>query len=458
MRSAIAVGALLVTGRLAVAQAPVKLGVEASWHAVGAGGQVPVRIRLLDSANKPVKASRRFEVLLQARLPSGEVKPLRTVELAAGQAEKELTIAPPGSGMVYLWAKNAELLPGGEFVSVKAPPEPKRPAEAPARPPARQAKRSEGAFGAAPAPTPVPVPVRAPVPFTREIPRLALRFSPDRRFLADGKDAVTVQAFLLTEAAALTSDIRLSVFDSSGTMHPTPLIIPKGQDSGRANLTYNNPGTVTVEYLGSTPPAEIDGDKRLQIQFMPPITRMALEASPLAISLVDTADLVVTLTDDRERPVASDAARHVTFAIQSGRGSITQKEVDIPAGQFQARTAFEPSWLGQTSILAATPNLLTATAPVQVSAPVGLLLFSLAGGLAGGYLSYLKQKRSGPRRIGIGVVTGFIFYWACLFVGLAAVGHGIVVNPLSAFALSTLGGWMQTEVFTMLKSKWKAKA
>jgi hypothetical protein len=432
MRSVMAACVLLSATSLAVAQIPVKLDVEASWHVMQAGAQVPVRIRMLDSANRPVKAPRRFEILLQARLASGEVKPLRTVELATGQLEKEVTIAPPGNGMVYIWAKNSELLPGGEFVSVAAPPGPAKPS------------------GALPAPT--------PAPFAREIPRLALRFSPDRRFLADGKDAATVQAFLLTGPANVSGDIRLNVFDSSGTMQPAPLTIPKGQDSGRAKLTYTNPGAVTVEFLGSTPPAAIEGDKKLQIQFMPPIARAALEASPPAISLVDTADLVVRLTDEQGRPVASDAARHVAFAIQSGRGSITRKELDIPAGQFEARSTFEPAWLGQTSILAATPNLLTATAPVQVSAPTGLLLFSLAGGLAGGYLSYLKRKRSGQRRIAIGIVTGFIFYWACLFVGLAAVGRGIVVNPLSAFALSTLGGWMQTEVFSMLKSRVKVQA
>jgi hypothetical protein len=432
MRSVMAVCVLLSAVSLAVGQAPVKLDVEASWHVIQAGAQVPVRIRMLDSANRPVKAPRRFDILLQARLASGEVKPLRTVELAAGQLEKEVTITPPGNGMVYIWAKNPELLPGGEFVSVGTPPPQSRPP------------------GALPAPV--------PAPFAREIPRLALRFSPDRRFLADGKDAATVQAFLLAGPANVSGDIRLNVFDSSGTMQPAPLTIPKGQDSGRAKLTYTNPGAVTVEFLGSTPPAAIEGDKKLRIQFMPPIARAALEASPPAISLVDTADLVVTLTDDQGRPVACDASRHVTFAIQSGRGSITRKELDIPAGQFQARSTFEPSWLGQTSIMAATPNLLTVTAPVQVSAPTGLLLFSLAGGLAGGYLSYLKRKRSGRRRIAIGIVTGFIFYWACLFVGLAAVGRGIVVNPLSAFALSTLGGWMQTEVFTMLKSRVKVQA
>ncbi|PWT98378.1 MAG: hypothetical protein C5B51_29505 [Terriglobia bacterium] len=423
MRTVVAAFALLMEGSLAPAQAPVKLDLQANWHRMRAGTQVPVHLRLLDSTNHLAKAPHRLEILLQGRLPSGEVKPLRTVELAAGQSEKDLTVTPPGSGMVYLWARHSELLPGGEFVAVTGGPQ------------------------------------RTPeMGLKRPLPRLALRFSPDRRFLADGKDSATVQAFLLTEPSGIAGDLRLKLFDSSGTMQPVPLTIQKGQDSARAQLTYNRPGKVTVEFLGSTPPAEIEGDRKVQIAFMPPIARVTLEASPPAISLVDTADLVVTLADDQGRPVASDAARRVTLAIQTGRGEITRKELDIPAGQFQARTTFEPSWLGRTSIMAATPNLLTVTAPVDVSAPIGLLLLSLAGGLTGGYLSYLKQKRSGRRRIGIGAVTGFLFYWLCLFVGLAAIGRGVVINPLSAYALSTLGGWMQTEVFSLLKARVKAKA
>jgi hypothetical protein len=187
-----------------------------------------------------------------------------------------------------------------------------------------------------------------------------------------------------------------------------------------------------------------------------PITHATLEASPPAISLVDQADLVVTLRDENDRPVASDAIRHVIFAIQAGRGELKQMELDIGEGQFEARTSFQPEWLGRAEISAATPNLLTVSIPLQVSMPLGLVLSSLAGGLVGGYLSYLKRKRSGRRQIGIGVVTGFIFYWACLFVGLAAIGHAAVVNPLSAFALSTFGGWMQAEVLTLWKSRLKA--
>jgi len=284
--------------------------------------------------------------------------------------------------------------------------------------------------------------------------KLALRYSPDRRFLADGKDAVTVQAFLLTEPAS--ADIRLNLFDSSGAMRPAPLLIPKGSDIGHASLTFNQPGMVTVEFLGSVPSLKIEGDKKLQIPFMPPITHFALEASPPAISMVDTADLIVSLRDDQGRPVACDTVRHVAFAIESGRGELAQKEVDIAAGQFEARTSFQPAWMGRTQISAATPNLWTVSAPVQVSTPAFLLVCSIAGGLAGGYFSYMKRKRSGQRRIGIGIVTGFIFYWGCLFLGLAAIGHAVVVNPLSAFVLSTFGGWMQLDVFTFWKPRLKA--
>jgi len=424
---------LLLLGA-AAGQAPVKLDVQADRHTTRQGEPMPVRIRLLDAANRPAKAPKTLVVLLQARLASREVKSLGTAEFQPGDTSKDFTVTPPGAGLVYIWAKHPELLPGGAYVAVRARAAPAPPMESPRSPATRLA------------------PVQA-APLARELPRLALRYSPDRKFLADGKDAATVQAFLLSDLASVASEILLNVYDSSGTLQPRPFAIAQGQESGQAALTFTSPGTVTVEFLSSTPAATLDGDKRLQIQFVPAITRLALEASPPGISLVDTADLVVTLSDDQGRPIATDTARHVTFAIASGRGEMTREELDIGPGQFQARTTFQPVWLGRSEVSAATPNLLLVSAPVQVSAPTGLLLFSLAGGLAGGYLSYLKQKRAGPKRIAIGLVTGFIFYWACLFLGLASVGHAVVVNPMSAFALSTLGGWMQTEVFTFLKSR-----
>ena len=435
---------------------PVKIDIQAEWQTMRAGEPVPIRIRLMTASNEPAAAPKRLDVALQARLPSREVKPLRSVTFEAGEMEKAVSITPPGSGVIYIWAKQAELLPGGIFVVLRLPassppPAPQAPANQNSRPPQQSAVPAPAsAKSPQPSTTAVPPPL---IPVRSSVPELALRYSPDRRFLADGRDAATVQAFLLGEATS--NDIRLNLFDSSGTMKPVPLTIRGGQDAGQAAVTFNQPGTVTVEFMGSEPAAKVNGDRKLQISFMPAITHVALEASPPAISLIDTADLVLTLRDSQERPVASDVARHVTFTIGNGRGGLTRQEADMAAGQFEVRTSFQPEGLGQVEILAGTPNLLTTSIRMQVSAPIVLLVFSLFGGLAGGYLSYWKHKRSGRRQIVLGGVTGFLFYWACLFLGLASLAHAVVVNPLSAFALSTFGGWMQTGVFTFWKARLK---
>lgn len=437
---------------------PVKLDVEARAHSLHQGEPLQIQVSLLDAANQPAKAPKRLSLLLQARSAAGKVEKIQEVEIAAGQSSKQLAITPPGSGLVYIWAKNPELLPGGAYVAIRPAAAPSRPAVPPrAAAPSRTTvpSRAGAPFpAAAPFPTAAPVPAAAPVPQairSAPMPEIALRFSPDRQFLADGKDAVTVQAFLLGGDDAARSDFRLNIFDSSGTMQPAPLIIPKGQASGRSVLTSSHPGNITVEFLGSTPPSECEGDRKLSIKFRPPITRVGFKASPPRISLVDTSDVILELTDELGRPINDDAPRVVTFAIDSGRGTLGSKEVHIPAGQFWARANFQPEWPGLVSVSASTPNLLTATTTLDVSTPVALLLCSALGGLTGGVFSYLKSRgKSGQRRILIGLVTGFIFYWACIFLGLASVGHGVVLNPLSAFSLSTLGGWLQTEVLTVV--------
>jgi hypothetical protein len=444
-------------------QPPVKLDIQTDRHSARPGEPFPIRIRLLTAANAPVPAPKPLDVQLQARLPSGEVKSFGNFILARGEAEKEVSITPPGRGLIYLWAKQAELLPGGVFVSIRPPTQPApQPSPPPANPPPQPSAKTapeprkpqpveQPTLGQLPRAAAAPPPLPSVPP---AIPKLALRYSPDRRFLADGNDAATVQAFLLTDP--LATDLRLNLFDGSGTMKPVPLTIPKGQDTGQASLTFDQPGTVSVEFLGSEPSAKMD-DTKLAIPFMPAITHLKLEASPPAISLVDRADLVLTFRDKAERPVASDVARHVIFTIDTGQGELSRQEMDVGVGQFEARTSFQPARLGQVGISAATPNLLTASIPFQVSAPVGLLVCSFLGGLAGGYLYYWKHKRSGRRQIVVGVITGFLFYWACLFLGLAAVGHAVVVNPLSAFAISAFGGWMQTGVFAFLKGRLKAQ-
>ncbi|HWB85017.1 MAG TPA: hypothetical protein VG675_12805 [Bryobacteraceae bacterium] len=464
-------------GAVAAQAAPVKLGLSIDRDTVSAGEQLVVEVHLLNTADAPVAAPRPLHIVMQARQASGKVEALRTVDFWAGESAKKFALAIPGSGLVYLWAKNAELLPGGAFVRVRgepaqaAPPPPMEQAQPPA------ASHSQGKSGSASTPLaeqpkPPPMPAARPtLPATPLSPprstapvllpanplAIALRFSPDRAFLADGSDAVTVQAFVVGDVDAAPQDIRLNIFDSSGTMHPAPLMIPKGEASGKAVLTSAQPGTVTVEYLGSAPSAQIEGDKKLAIQFRPPITKLSLRASPPGISLLDTSDLLVTLTDSQGRPLATDAPRTVSLAMDSGHGTIEQQQLQIPAGGFEARSRFQPGMPGHVSISASTPNLFTATLPVVVSLPVTLLILSALGGTAGGFLAYMKRKRSGKRQIGIGLVTGFVFYWACIFLGLASVSRGVALNPLGAFVLSIAGGWLQTNVLQMITTKPKAR-
>ncbi len=420
----------------AAASAPVKLDVVPEQETVRAGAQATLQVRLLNVANQPVAAGRSLQVLIEARLPSGKVENLRTVGFGAGDSSKEFVVTVPGPGLVYLWAKHPELLPGGAFVQVKP------------------------ALVERPAPGRLPVPLGiAPPPVSAPLQlELALRYSPDRPFLADGQDTATVQAFLVGNAESAPNDIRLNVFDSSGTLRPAPLVIPRGQSSGRATLTSTESGIVTVEYLGSAPPAQLQGDKKLQIRFRPPVTRLDIRFSPPGISLLDTSDVVVTLLGSDGRPLPTDVARPVSVVLNSGRGTIERKQLEIPAGGFDARTNFLPEASGTVLISAATPNLLTSTATLQVSLPVALFLLSVLGGTAGGYLAYVKRKRSGIRQLWIGTITGFIFYWICIFLGLASVSRAVALNPLSALVLSTAGGWLQTNVLSMLTSRLKARA
>ena len=79
---------------------------------------------------------------------------------------------------------------------------------------------------------------------------LALRYSPQRAFLANGKDPVTVHAFVMAKSEAPLPGFRLRLFESTGTMAPVPLVIPPGAEEGTATLTWDHEGQVKVEYLG----------------------------------------------------------------------------------------------------------------------------------------------------------------------------------------------------------------
>jgi hypothetical protein len=168
------------------------------------------------------------------------------------------------------------------------------------------------------------------------------------------------------------------------------------------------------------------------------------------ITLVDNAEIILRLLDKDNNPVATDEPRLVSLAIDAGRGEIAARELTIDIGKFEARTAFMPTWRGRVIVSGSTPNLPITTVWLQVTLPLTLLSLSALGGLVGGLIAFWVGKDSRWWRVAIGLVSGFVLYWAFVFGVLGILPRAVVLNPLSAFVLSTLGGWLGTEVFTQI--------
>ena len=398
---------------------PVKLEVDPPPRSIVVGERASINVRLLDADNRLVAAPKDFTVNIVTRLPSSRNETLASAVLKAGQSAVRVELPPAKTeGFVYIWAKQAELRVGGAFLRVKP----------------------DRLIGLAPPPLPAPG-------VTEGGYLLALRYSPQRAFLANGKDRVTVHAFVMPKRDSPLPGFRVRLFDSTGTMNPVPLVIPPGAEEGTATLTWDHEGQAKVEYLDSTPRLELAGDTVINLNFDPPIVGFELQASPPRISLVDACDLVVRLVDEKGTPIATKTRRAVSLALTAGRGDLSARELSIEPDNAIARATFTPAWWGPVTITASTPDLVNVDARLQVEPPLGLLGFSLAGGLLGGYVFMLKQPRSKLWRVPVGALTGFVLLWFCLFAGLSVLPRAAILNPMSVFVISVLGGWAGTGVF-----------
>jgi hypothetical protein len=421
--------------KIAVAQ-PVKskalkLVVQAATQSISAGEEFEIEVALRDANDQPVPAAKDMLVEINARTESDSVVMTATVTIKAGSSSEKLRVSLPETGLVYVWARHDELLTGGIDFLVKKPiakPDSLLPGEE----------------------VPPPRMERPRAPLAQPRPILTLRYSPQRRFLADGQDHALIQAFLLNAGEIPATEIRLLLFNSAGMLMPQPLVIQPGEDVGKSALTSNKIDTIKVELLSTTPPADLQGQKEFNISFAPPITQIDLRVSPPLITLVDKAELLVRLLDKDNNPVATDEPRFISLAIDAGRGEIESKELTIAPNKFEARTVFLPTWRGEVVISASTPNLPITTFPLKVSLPLLTLSLTAVGGLAGGVIAFWTGKDSKWWRIAIGLITGFVLYWAFVFGVLTVLPRTVVLNPLSAFVLSTLGGWLGTGVFAQI--------
>jgi hypothetical protein len=416
---------------------PVKMKVEVPGKNFRAGEPVEIHVTCLDSENNAVQVKQDYTITLLAHLPSGKVDTAK-VRIPAGAATQKISLKFSDSGIVHLQAQHDRLMRGETFLRVKA----KSKESGAAKP-----KQNNGAMNGGESFVLAAREHAAPQTAKHT---LTLRYSPQRPLLADGKDQATIQAFVLDNDDSTAAEIRVRLFNSGGSLTPQPLVIPPGEDVGSAILTSKDVQNITVEYVSAAPPVALEGEAKMQIPFGPDITQIVLEASQPEIPLVDRADLIVKLRNSEGNPVATDVPRKVSFTITAGRGDIEAKELTIAAGGFEARTSFRPTWRGRVQISAATPNLQIAEVIITVTLPVLALALSALGAALGGVIAYWREQNAQWWRIAIGLVTGFVFYWAFVFGVLPLISREIVLNPLSALALSVIGGWLGTETFNMI--------
>jgi hypothetical protein len=282
-------------------------------------------------------------------------------------------------------------------------------------------------------------------------PVLKLRYYPTRKLRADENDPATVWASLPGDEPAST-DFSVYLMSDLGPLTPEPIKIPKGSVIGQAKLVATRPGAVQVWYQYSTPPAT-SPDPPLTINFTHPVWAPKLVPSQPTVTLFDSIDVGVELVKYDGTSVPADEARSVYISIGAGAGDVSPTEVKFNANAGRALTKFTPTRPGRIRLVATSTYLPEQTVEFNVTTPWLLLGLCAFGGFLGGLLAYWTEKPTASfQRIWIGLITGFVLYWALLF-GVVLVPHFphvYLVNPFSAIVLPLLGGWGGTKVITMI--------
>jgi hypothetical protein len=452
---------------------PVKLEIVPSAHAVDVGAGVTLDVILRAADNGSAAAPKDLSVQLELNAPSGPVT-LPSVVIAAGQSAAQVQFQITAPGMWAVRARNSELLEGGTVIYAKpaglhsaltggdpqsaqagaTPPVPVPPAEVALNTDGQATtqtrgiddlmrEQSVGGNGGRPE-------LAVAAPTATGAVTVVLATSPDRRVLADRQDAATVYAFLRTGAAA--EDIRIQLVASLGTISPNPLVIRKGEFSGQATLVADRVGQARIRYVAEQPQVAIEASADMHVDFAPAITQLQLRASPPEVSLLDAPQIFVELQDAAGHVVATDEPRRISLYLENGNGEISPVEVEVAKDEATGRANFTPWWMGTTTVAAATPAILTKSTTLRVSLPILLIALTAVGGLIGGVMAFWT-KRTRWWRIVIGLFTGFVLYWAMIFGLLQSIPRAAALNPLSAFAVAIIGGYMGPQLLGIMAQR-----
>jgi hypothetical protein len=445
---------------------PVKLSVQTPNAVVAVGSRVGVEVVLQNTNNQPVKAAKDFALEIEIRQPSRKIEKTPAI-IKTGESGVKFQTQLSELGLVEIRAKHRELLESSAFLNVKSSAVMKskpsfKPPPKPTLKPKLKTDSSVSPFTAINVDFGVdrvtsrfqlaslitisaqkPLPAASP-DLTAQGLTLCCNYS--RRFLADGKDAARIQLVLDNRAL---EEAHVQLTSSSGKLTPEKVVIPRGEFSGEALLTNDHPGVVTVGVQSSWPGVQVNGEKNLRVSFAPPITVLALKVSPPKIFQVDRSDLIVSLNDEKNRTVITDERRDISLAVESGNGEIQPKVITIQPGQYEGRASFSPSQSGKAIISATTSNLAPALDDLEVDRCTVLFICSCLGGLLGGLLAFWSLSLKWWR-LPTGAVTGMVLYWGIIFAPLSLLSRAAIINFWGAVVISIIGGWLGTEVFSML--------
>lgn len=450
------------------AQDPVKLEVVSSAPSVDTGAAVTLEVTLRAADNSVAQAPKPMEVQFDVAAPFGQ-SALGSVTFAPGQSTLQIPLQVTAPGMWSVRALNGELLEGGTIVLGKPPKEQgalpaEQPSEVAAADGAATADDSDvvtrgldgvitpGAGAPASGEPSVDVAVAVPTTAPRTVGWLRIAATPERRFLADGKDTATITVILEDAPDGAAQNIQIQFLPSLGIVTPNPLIIPKGEVVAFATLTAAEVGKSKVRVASVRPRLEVERGPELEVSFAPPISQMQVSASPPDSSLLDVPEIVVALKNADGQTVATDEPRTIALRLEEGNGEVQPVQVEIAAGKFEGRAKFMPWWMGATKVVAVTPNLIERSATLTVQLPTLLIALTAAGGLVGGIIAFWTN-RSRWWRVVIGAFAGFVLYWAMIFGLLQSIPRNVALNPLSAFAVALIGGYVGPQLLGMMAKK-----
>ncbi|MBS1902942.1 MAG: hypothetical protein JSS75_04495 [Bacteroidetes bacterium] len=431
------------------ANRPVKIRLETDEH-VEVGKTTVVNVRLLDAHNADAPTPENIFLSINVRWPSGKVDAF-IVPIAQGNARGQFQFTMKKPGICQLDVSEAHMAAGTAFILGTEVPMPSPVSDPPKKTMMRPMRMARApVFRSGPDGAVISVGAATESDIQHGTASAIQFCAPTHTVLADERDSAEIRVFLL-RPGGLENDATINLFSSMGSLAPSILTIPKGSISATIKLASKDTGTAVVQ-MPSSDPTMMPVGAMPAVHFVHAVTALDCAVSPPSISLIDHSQVVVRLLNENGNPAPSDAGQDVTLTIDNGRGELEKSTLRIPAGAYECRTNFSPTSIGAVQISGSTLGLPIEHADIHVTWPIAQLVFSLVGGLAGGFIAKLRQKYQ-HWRVLIGVVTGFLLYWAFIFGLLHVLPRGAALNPLSAFALSAIGGWQGTQVFSTLLSQ-----